>query len=212
MRVRYGALTACTTGCISQQDASAPRLTARPAPATIAVHMSSLQQSLLALQAADTELEACRSRSRALQAELADESPLAAARAALESARAEHAAGETAIRDGEKAIERLNRTIAALDKRLYDGSIHTAREATSVQEELAHRRSELSATEDTVLAAMERTESAQAAVVVAQERLAAAEQERARRVPALKAEGREVTARARALQQRRAALAGAVPP
>jgi predicted nucleic acid-binding Zn-ribbon protein len=173
--------------------------------------MSSLQQALLALQAADTELEACRGRIRALQAELADETPVAAAHAALESARAEHAAGETAIRDGEQAIERLNRAIAALDKRLYDGSIHTAREAASVQEELAHRRSELSATEDAVLAAMERTESAQAAIVVAQERLAAAEHERARRVPALKAEGREVTARARALQQRRAALAAAVP-
>jgi uncharacterized protein len=165
--------------------------------------MSSLQQSLLALQAADTELEACRNRIRALQAELADESPLAAARAALESARAEHAAGEMAIRDGEKAIERLNRAIAALDKRLYDGSIHTAREAASAQEELAHRRGELSATEDAVLTAMERTESAQ-------EQLAAAEQERARRVPALKAEGREVTARARALQERRAALAVAL--
>jgi predicted nucleic acid-binding Zn-ribbon protein len=173
--------------------------------------MSSLQHSLLALQAADTELEACRSRIRALQAELADESPLAAARAALERARAEHAASETAIRDGEKAIERLNRAIAALDKRLYDGSIHTAREAASAQEELTHRRGELSATEDAVLTAMERTESAQAAVVVAQERLAAAEQQRARRVPALKAEGREVTARARALQERRAALAAALP-
>src|ERR671924_110040 len=57
------------------EEVSAPRLTAHPAPATIAVHMSSLQQSLLALQAADTELEACRSRIRALQAELADESP-----------------------------------------------------------------------------------------------------------------------------------------
>jgi uncharacterized protein len=166
---------------------------------------------MLALQAADAELEACRNRIRALQTELANESPLAAAQATLESARAEHAAGETAIRDGEKAIERLNRTIAALDKRLYDGSIHTAREAASVQEELAHRRAELSATEDAVLAAMERTESAQAAVVVAQERLATAEQERARRVPALKAEGREVTARARSLQERRAALAAALP-
>ena len=173
--------------------------------------MSSLQQALLALQATDTELEACRGRIRALQAELADETPVAAAHTALESARAEHAAGETAIRDGEKAIERLNRAIAALDKRLYDGSIHTAREAASVQEELAHRRSELSATEDAVLAAMERTESAQAAVVVAQERLAAAEQERARRVPTLKAEGREVTARARALQERRAGFAAALP-
>src|SRR5438270_806903 len=40
---------------------------------------------------------------------------------------------------------------------------------------------------------------------------AAAEQERARRVPALKAEGREVTARARALQERRAAIAAALP-
>ena len=166
---------------------------------------------MLALQAADAELEACRNRIRALQTELANESPLAAAQATLESARAEHAAGETAIRDGEKAIERLNRTIAALDKRLYDGSIHTAREAASVQEELAHRRAELSATEDAVLAAMESTESAQASVVVAQERLAAAEQERARRVPALKAEGREVTARARALQERRAALAATLP-
>jgi predicted nucleic acid-binding Zn-ribbon protein len=58
---------------------------------------------------------------------------------------------------------------------------------------------------------MERTEAAQAAVVVAQEQLAAVEQERARRVPALKAEGREVTARARALQERRAALAAALP-
>jgi uncharacterized protein len=196
---------------LAASETAAPRLTVRPAPATIAVHMSSLQQALLALQAADTELGSCRRHIRALQAELADETPVAAAHAALESARAEHAAGETAIRDGEKAIERLNRAIAALDKRLYDGSIHTAREAASAQEELAHRRGELNATEDAVLAAMERTESAHAAVVVAQERLTAAEQERARRVPALKAEGREVTARARALQARHAALAAALP-
>ena len=186
-------------------------MTDRPAPATIAVHMSSLQQALLALQATDTEIESCRRRIRALQAELVDEAPVAAARAALDRARAEHAAGERAIRDGEHDIERLNRTIAALDKRLYDGSIHTAREAESAQEELAHRRAELSATEDAVLAAMERTEAAQIASADAQERLAATEQERARRVPALKAEGRAVTARARALQERRAALAAALP-
>src|SRR5438093_12910968 len=98
------------------------------------------QQSLLALQAADMELEACRGRIRALQAELADQTSVATARAALDAAKAELAAGEAAIRDGEHDIERLSRTIAALDKRLYDGSIHTEREATSVQEELAHRR------------------------------------------------------------------------
>src|SRR5437868_12318825 len=64
--------TDCTTGCISQQDKHQPHgLTVRPAPVTMAVHMSSLPQSLLALQAADMELESCRRRIRALQAELA---------------------------------------------------------------------------------------------------------------------------------------------
>lgn len=186
-------------------------LTATPPPATI-LNMPSLQQSLRALQSVDTEIEACRRRIRALQAELADEKALTAARAAAETARAELRAVEQAIGDGEQALERLDRTIAMLQKRLYDGSIHNAKEATSLEEELQHRRVERGATEDAVLAAMERAESAQPAAAAARERLTTVEQARAARLPALKAEGRETTARLQAVQQQRAAVAAAAPP
>jgi predicted nucleic acid-binding Zn-ribbon protein len=59
---------------------------------------------------------------------------------------------------------------------------------------------------------MERVEAAQEAVPQARERLAAAERTRAERIPAIKAEGRDATARLRTLQERRAALAAAAPP
>ena len=174
--------------------------------------MPSVQQSILALQTTDLELDACRRRIRVLQTELAHDPEGETARAALDAAQAELAAAQAAVRDGEQTMERLTQTIAMLEKRLYDGSIHTAREAASVEEELAHRRADRGATEDAVFAAMERVEAAQAAEAAARVRLTAAETARAARVPSLKAEGRAAVARSRELQERRAALAAAAPP
>lgn len=173
--------------------------------------MPTLHQSLLALQAADGEIEQCRRHIHALQAELSDEREVTASRNALEAARRELAEAEAAVRTGEMALDELVRTIARLEKRLFDGSIHNAREATSTEEELAHRRQEHGPAEEAVLAAMERVEAGRPAVAAAESRLAAAERTRAERVPAIKAEGREATARLRALQERRAALAAAAP-
>lgn len=173
--------------------------------------MPTVHQSLLALQAADDELDACRRRIRALRAELADEGPIAAMRAAVETAQADLAGAQKAIGDGEQALDSVNRTIAKLEKRLFDGSIHNAREAESVEEELGHRRAQRGAAEDAVLAAMERAEAAQAAITAAQARLAEAERARAERLPALKAEGRDATARVKVLEERRGALAAAAP-
>ncbi|MCA1599536.1 MAG: hypothetical protein LC769_11095, partial [Chloroflexi bacterium] len=124
--------------------------------------MHSQQQALTALQTLDHDIEVCRQRIRALQAELADERALTTARAYAQSANAEFAAAEAAVRDGEAALKRLDRTIAMLSTRLYDGSIHNAKEAASVEDELRHRRDERGATEDRVLAAMEQVEAAQA--------------------------------------------------
>lgn len=174
--------------------------------------MPTLQQSLQALQATDSEMDATRRRIRALQTELSDESAVAAARTALTAAEAELNAAQAAGRESEQALDKLTRTIAMLEKRLYDGSIHNAREAASVEEELQHRRGERGGAEDRVLAAMERVEAAQPTVPAARERLAAAEQTRAQRIPAIKAEGRDATALLRTLQERRAALAAATPP
>lgn len=174
--------------------------------------MPTIQQSLLALQNADAELETCRGRIRALQAELASDREGDAARATLDAAQVNLATQETTVRDGERAIDDLSRTIAMLEKRLYDGSIHNAREAAGVEEELAHRKAERSATEDAVLAAMERVEAAQSTVAAAHARLTTVEATRAARVPAIKAEGRAAVARSHELQERRTALAAAAPP
>ncbi len=174
--------------------------------------MPSQQQALQALQRADKEIETTRQRIRALQAELADEGALTTARARAGAARDELAAAEKAVRDGETTLERLDRAIAMLSKRLYDGSIHNAKEVASVEDELRHRRDERGATEDRVLAGMERVEEAQAAHSSAGAASTAAEGARATRVPALKAEGRDATARLKTLQEQRAALAAAAPP
>ena len=174
--------------------------------------MPAQQQAMSALQTLDKGIEQDRQRIRALQAELADERAVISARARARAAREELAAAETAVRDGEAALERLDRTITMLAKRLYDGSIHNAKEATSVEEELRHRRDERGATEDRVLAAMERVEQEQAASDAATTALSAAEQARAARVPAIKAEGREAMARSKAAQEQRAALVAATPP
>jgi len=173
--------------------------------------MHSQQQALTALQTLDHDIEVCRQRIRALQAELADERVLTAARARAQSARDERAATEAAVRDGEATLERLDRTIAMLSTRLYDGSIHNAKEAASVEDELRHRRDERGATEDRVLTAMEQVEAAQATDSAARTALTTAEESRAARVPRAKAEGREATTRLKAMQEQRAALASAAP-
>jgi len=174
--------------------------------------MSSLQQSLRALQAIDSEIEAYRQRIRALQAELADDKALAAARSTTQQAQEEHRTAEATLRDDEQTLERLTRVISTLDKRLYDGSIHNAKEAASVEEELRHRRKERADVEDRVFATMERVETAAPAATTAQARLADVERTRAARLPTLKAEGREATARLTAAREQRAALAAATPP
>jgi len=167
---------------------------------------------LTALQTLDHDIEVCRQRIRALQAELADERALTTARARAQTAHAERAAAEAAVRDGEAALERLDRTIEMLSTRLYDGSIHNAKEAASVEDELRHRRDERNATEDRALAAMEQVEATQATDTAACTALTAAEEARATRVPRAKAEGREATTRLKAMQEQRMALASAAPP
>jgi len=174
--------------------------------------MHSQQQALTALQTLDHDIEVCRQRIRALQAELADDHVLTTARSRAQSAHAALAAAEAAVRDSEATLERLDRTIAMLSTRLYDGSIHNAKEAVSVEDESRHRRDERGATEDRVLAAMEQVEAAQASDGAARTALAAVEESRAARVPRAKAEGREATARLKAMQEQRMALASATPP
>jgi len=174
--------------------------------------MPAQQQALSALQTLDKGIEQDRQRIRALQAELTDERTVTTARARARAAQEELTAAETAVRDGEAHLERLDRTITMRSKRLYDGSIHNTKEATSVEDESRHRRDERGATEDRVLAAMERVEQAQAASAEAMTALAATEQARATRVPAIKAEGRAAMARSKAAREQRAALAAATPP
>jgi len=174
--------------------------------------MHSQQQALTALQTLDHDIEVYRQRIRALQAELADEGTLATARARAQTAQTELVAAETAVHSGEAALERLDHTIAMLSTRLYDGSIHNAKEAASVEDESRHRRDERGATEDRVLAAMEQVEAAQATDAAARTALTAAEESRTARVPHAKAEGREATTRLKAMQEQRTALASAAPP
>ena len=173
--------------------------------------MPSLPQSLLALQITDDEIDALRRRIRSLQFELGDDSALADSRARLEGAQAALAAAQRAVANGEMTLETLNRTIALLEKRLYDGSIHTAREATSVEEELRHRRADRVSCEDALLEAMESVESAREELEHAQRRIADVQAEHDRRTPAIKTEGRDATARLKVMQERRAALVAAAP-
>jgi len=186
-------------------------LTYTPPNATI-VSMTSVMRSLLALQTTDSEIETLRGRVRALQTVLADGSLLVRARQGAETARIEAAAADQTLRASEERLERLGQTIAKLEKRLYDGSIHNEREAKSVQEELEHRRADRGATEDAVLAAMERVEAAHSALSTVVARLTKTESGEASRISALKAEGREAMARLKTLQEQRAALAGSAPP
>ncbi len=174
--------------------------------------MTSIMRSLLALQATDSEIETLRGRVRSLQVALADGSLLARARQGAETAQIEATAAGQTLRASEERLERLGQTIAKLEKRLYDGSIHNEREAKSVQEELEHRRADRGATEDAVLAAMERVEAAQDALTTATARLSESESGEARRISTLKADGRAAMARLKTLQDQRGALAGAAPP
>lgn len=174
--------------------------------------MPSVNRILLDLQSLDDDLRAGRARLAALRRELGDDTTLQEARAALAASQELLADADRQIVAGEARIESLNTIIAKLEKRLFDGSIHNAREADSAQEEIVRRRDDHGATEDAVLAAMERADAARGALAAAQTRLADAERERAECVATTKAAGRALTARAGAWQERRTLLAAAVPP
>ena len=172
--------------------------------------MVSSHQPLLALHLADVEIDALRGRVRALQAALTEAKALDTARREAVAAAAERAAAAQALASDEAHLESLTRAIGMLRKRLYDGSLHTAREAASVEDELRHRQAERERTEDAVLAAMERLDTANPSLADAMRRQAELEAAEPARLSGIKAQGRESMARVQALQAERARQAAAV--
>lgn len=169
-------------------------------------------QTLLNLQITDTEIETLRRRVRTLQAALADQSHLVKARTARDAAQQAFTQTTAALRAAETKLSTLTATIAKLEKRLYDGSIHNEREAHSVEDELRHRRADKAVTEDSVLTAMEEVETTQQTATTATARLDELERGQAGHISTLKAEGRETMAKLQTRQEQRAALSASLPP
>ncbi len=173
--------------------------------------MTTLHQSLLALQALDAEIDSCKRRIAALKAELADDTAVARARKVAESARADYERCRKTVAEGEARLSDLSATIGRLERRLFDGTIHNVREAASVEEELGFRRREREQLEEAVLGEMERLDELRPSVDKAESDLANLERQRSQRVSAVKAEGRAATERLNQLQAQRNALASSAP-
>src|SRR5579884_1710784 len=121
-------------------------------------------EALLALQTADSDLDAKRARLDEIKASLGASAGLSAARAAVEAADRELKAHEATQRQLEWQVDDLSDKIRELDARLYSGRIGNPKELASLQTEIQHMRADLGALEERALEAIDATDRQRAEV------------------------------------------------
>lgn len=139
----------------------------------------------------------------ALRAELADESNLRQARARFANIQAQYTSQNALRRDAQLVVEQIETREEVVQNRLYGGAVTNPRELEAFQEEQAMLRRQKSEAEDLLLERMVATEELQEALAITQETLAALEDQRSRRVPELRRQGRALSDELQDLNRRR---------
>lgn len=167
---------------------------------------------LAQLQEVDTTLDQQRLRLAQLQAQLED-------RSELEAVVAEHRAAESLAHrlDGEQQdleleVQDLRGKLAALEKKLYSGTVGNPKELDAMLRDAQQFRALISAREDRLLALYDEVEAAASALERTTARLRATEAAFAERQRALADERDAVAERVRQAEQRRQDLRAAAPP
>jgi predicted nucleic acid-binding Zn-ribbon protein len=164
---------------------------------------------LLELQGIDHQLASARQRLHEVEQGLADEGRIAAAEAEPRRIEAEARQAQLEQRQHEGTIGTCDQEISRLSALLYGGSVRNLRELESLQHELGFQQQLKRASEDQVLAAMERLESLAVALTDAEAALTRARVERAAERAALAAEQERLQREIGAHEQRRAQVVAA---
>lgn len=155
------------------------------------------------LQRLDSELDAVQRRLAAVEAALGESESVRATRREAEEKRALARRWAARQRELELQIGGLVDKIQRDEQRLYSGVIHSARELSDLQAEVASERRRQQHLEEELLNVMIEREGAEAAQTAAEERLRAAEEAWATEQAKLQAEREGLQARLRVLQQER---------
>ena len=157
-------------------------------------------QELWRLQQEDTRVATLTSDVAATESLLRSDPELERTRDAASSAQSERQRRETAATAAEAEVDALQRRVAALDRKLYGGSVHNPQDLMEMQRELEVLRQRRSDAEDRALDALGEAETATAAERDQVAQLRAGEERRAAGLAPLEA----------LLGQQRAGLAAAI--
>ena len=113
------------------------------------------------LQQTDLELEDKSQRARQVDATLANDPALAAARTAHDAAQQQLAAARAQLRDRELEAQTLDAKIKTLEERLYSGRVTNPKELDGMEKDLQMHRRQRDALDDKLLAQMDAVERAQ---------------------------------------------------
>lgn len=159
--------------------------------------------TLMELQQVDDELARLQARIEAIDARLAGNEELEAARASLAEREAELRELRRRQRNEEARIADLNAKIAPEERRLYDGSVRSPKELENLAREVEALKVQRSRHEDALLEVLALVEEAETQVAAAQKEVE--ELERAWRDEVLRLQGERealAAARTRALEDR----------
>ncbi|MSQ61366.1 MAG: hypothetical protein EXR43_02130 [Dehalococcoidia bacterium] len=150
---------------------------------------------LAVLQELDTSLDEQRATLRHLDMRLADQGAYYEARVALQTSESHLRDLDSVQREAETRAEEVRSKLQAEERRLYDGSVVSSRELTTLQQEVANLQKQLRTREETLLAVMTQVEDVAGAHVAARARSQEAREQRQAEVAQLE-ERRTVVERA----------------
>lgn len=167
---------------------------------------------LVTLQEYDSEAAISRAALADVERRLQGDDELDEARRLLIEAEARRAAVVAEQRRLEDEVERLNDRIAPEEKRLYDGSVTSPKELTSIQHELELLRATRIRHEDALVEVLDRAEAAERARAEARREVARLEARWAKAQEELKHEAHRLGDAIARAEQKRQTQKAKVPP
>ena len=164
-------------------------------------------KDLYDLQLLDWEIQKREEELDDIRAKLADDSTRIAAKRRADALEARMAKLTSPRRQAENNIEDIERRIADIDVRLYDGSVTNPRELEAYQEERANLEENKSEEEDKLLELMIESDDTQALLDKAKAIFERIDQERVSEIERLRSRGTAITAELPEFMDRRITLA-----
>ncbi|HZO88403.1 MAG TPA: C4-type zinc ribbon domain-containing protein [Chthonomonadaceae bacterium] len=169
-------------------------------------------QALYRLQQLDSALAALQRQYNALDQGRAEKAALEAAQAAHKEADTTLHATSTALRDSELEEQTVETKAAAMEKKLYGGTVRAPKELQSLQEEIEMLKRQRGRLDEKILTLMDEVEAQRAREAETKQALAAAEAAFQAKRAAYKRDAEALVAQARIVAAQRAEAAKAVPP